>query len=101
MVNLSNVRQIPKSSLPTAHWFRGTPPVQPSASPAEPSWAPLFLPSAEMQGIPKGCTPLGIAQDEYGRPILIMKAEAEDTTRLRGLEPRLLLPNPQAVDPPW
>jgi len=39
-----------------------------------------------MQGIPKGCTPLGIAQDEYGRPILIMKAEAEDTTRLRGLE---------------
>ena len=32
-----------------------------------------------MQGLPPGATPLGIAQDEFGRPILIMKAEAEET----------------------
>jgi|UniRef100_A0A7S4LI72 T-complex protein 1 subunit epsilon len=39
-----------------------------------------------MQGLPSGATPLGIAQDEFGRPILIMKAEAEETHRLRGIE---------------
>lgn len=31
-------------------------------------------------------TPLGLASDEFGRPILIMRAEAEDKYRLRGLD---------------
>jgi T-complex protein 1 subunit epsilon len=31
-------------------------------------------------------TPLGMASDEYGRPILIMKADADDKSRLRGIE---------------